>query len=265
MTTNITLAAAVMRVAAVSRPEACRLVRSGTVLLNGRACRNPGLRNVTPSCTVAVGRAGAAPVPPAVWIAFHKPAGLCVTAPGNRNGEPSVYDALGHPDGNLRAVGRLDRETTGLLLFTTDGRSAARLCCPQSRCRKVYRCRLEKPPSVADVASLRAGGLRIRDRKAANGVHPVLPAEAWVCCDEPRLAYVVLVEGRHRQVRRAMRGARADRSPPAPPLAGAQDVGGARQPRAGADTARLWGRAARTPAAGSAPPRTPPCHMQPRR
>jgi 23S rRNA pseudouridine2605 synthase len=124
-----------------------------------------------------------------VW-AVNKPAGVVSTArePGKR---PAVVELVDSP-ARLYPVGRLDVDSTGLMLLTNDGELANRLTHPRYEVRKTYRVRLRRPPSDADLRRL-ASGVQLDDG-------PTAPAEVrrlGECEIE-----IVLREGRNRQVRR---------------------------------------------------------------
>ena len=120
----------------------------------------------------------------------HKPAGVVSTArePGAR---PAVVELVDSP-ARLYPVGRLDADSTGLLLLTNDGELANRLTHPRYEVAKAYRTRLARPPSDRDLERLRSG-VELEDG-------PTAPAEVT------RLGKheleLVLREGRNRQVRR---------------------------------------------------------------
>ncbi len=131
----------------------------------------------------------------AVTLALHKPFGVVVTASDER-GRATVYDvvraAIGTVPPGLRYVGRLDRDTTGLLLLTTDGALANRLTHPRYKVEKVYEAIVEGELTEAALTRLRRG-VDLEDG-------PTAPA------DVARLASgvvrIAIHEGRTRQVRR---------------------------------------------------------------
>ena len=130
-----------------------------------------------------------------VTLAMHKPAGVLVTASDER-GRTTVYDILRRATGavppGLRYAGRLDRDTSGLLLLTADGALAHRLTHPRYHVDKVYEATIEGDLTDAALTRLRRG-VDLEDGRTA-------PA------DVVRLASGVIRigihEGRNRQVRR---------------------------------------------------------------
>jgi|SRR5690606_36006277 len=134
--------------------------------------------------------------PPGLLLMLHKPAGYtCSTKDRGR----LVYDllppryALRSP--TLSTVGRLDRETSGLLLLTDDGQLLHRIISPKSRLPKVYDATLAEPLR-GDEARLFASGTLMLDSETA----PLLSAELDVL--SPKQARLTLHEGRYHQARR---------------------------------------------------------------
>jgi 23S rRNA pseudouridine2605 synthase len=120
----------------------------------------------------------------------NKPAGVVSTArePGSRPAVISLVDS----DARLYPVGRLDADSTGLLLLTNDGELANTLTHPRYEVPKAYRVQLSRPPSEADLRRL-ASGVELDDGVTA-------PAEVRRL--GKREIEIVLREGRNRQVRR---------------------------------------------------------------
>ena len=134
--------------------------------------------------------------PPGLLAVLHKPVGVtCSTKDSGR----LVYDLLPPRwkarDPIVSPVGRLDKDTSGLLLFTDDGQLLHRLTSPKHHQPKVYRATLAEALRGTEVALFAAGTLML------EGEHkPLLPAELEVL--GPREARLTLHEGRYHQVRR---------------------------------------------------------------
>jgi len=135
-----------------------------------------------------------------VVLAFHKPRGV-VTTRADPAGRPTVYDALGDVGRWVFPVGRLDRDTSGLLLLTNDHRLGERLTSPDHRVPKTYHARVAGVPDAEALRALREG-LALDDGTLTR------PAQVHVL-GTPRggdrastWLEIVLTEGRNRQVRR---------------------------------------------------------------
>ena len=134
--------------------------------------------------------------PPGLLLMLHKPLGVtCSTKDTGR----LVYDLLPPRyrlrDPLLSTVGRLDRETSGLLLLTDDGQLLHRIIAPKSRLPKVYLATLAQDLRGDEAALFAAGTLMLDGEKTA-----LLPAELDVL--DARRARLTLHEGRYHQVRR---------------------------------------------------------------
>lgn len=134
--------------------------------------------------------------PIGLTLMLHKPLGVtCSTRDVGR----VVYDllperfALRSP--NLSTVGRLDRETSGLLLFTDDGALLHRIISPKARVPKVYEAKLAQDLRGDEGAMFASGTLMLENENT-----PLAPATLEVI--EPRLARLTVIEGRYHQVRR---------------------------------------------------------------
>ena len=134
--------------------------------------------------------------PVGMVLMLHKPLGVTCS---RKDGGRVVYDLLPPRyrvrDPALSTVGRLDRDTSGLLLFTDDGALLHRIISPKSHVAKVYEATLANDLR-GDEAALFASGTLLLESETA----PLLPAELDVL--EPRKARLTLHEGRYHQVRR---------------------------------------------------------------
>ena len=134
--------------------------------------------------------------PPGMLLMLHKPVGYtCSTKDPGR----IIYDLL-PPRYRLRSpllssVGRLDRDTSGLLLFTDDGALLHRISSPKSKLSKVYEATLANDLRGDEVERFASGTLMLESEQT-----PLLPAELEVV--EARQVRLTLHEGRYHQVRR---------------------------------------------------------------
>lgn len=177
-----------------SRREARDWLRAGRVKVAGETADDPGQRVAADAVTV-----DGEPLdhPDGLLLLYHKPAGQVCSHDGREG--PSVYDALPERwrrrNPPVTSIGRLDKETTGLLLLTDASELVHRLTSPRHKVPKVYRAVLEGavPPAAAE-------------RFAAGTL--VLPGEDQPCAPAtlevlgPREARLTLTEGRYHQVRR---------------------------------------------------------------
>ncbi len=171
-----------------SRRGAELIIAKGRVTVGGEVVTDPA-RDVDAGHEVRVDGSLVGTEPREVW-AVNKPAGVVSTAkePGDR---PAVV-SLVRSDARLYPVGRLDADSTGLLLLTNDGELANRLTHPRYEVPKTYRVQLRYPLSDDDLRRL-ARGVELEDGVTS-------PADVRRLGE--REVEMVLREGRNRQVRR---------------------------------------------------------------
>jgi 23S rRNA pseudouridine2605 synthase len=132
----VPLVRALSKLGVLSRRQAIDAVLAGRVTVGGSVVHDPG-RLVSPERDqLAVDRVAAHRSPPRI-LALHKPRGY-VTTRSDPQGRPTVYDLLPPDAAGLRAVGRLDLATSGLLLFTNDTQLAHRLTDPALAVPRTY-------------------------------------------------------------------------------------------------------------------------------
>jgi 23S rRNA pseudouridine2605 synthase len=177
-----------------SRSAAGRLIEQGQVQVNGRVVRNPETPVLTERDQICVnGKIISAAAP--VYSMLNKPRGVVTTA-SDEKGRQTVYSLLPQDRQWLAAVGRLDKASEGLLLFTNDSKWAARITNPATHLDKTYHVQIG---TLADDALLGAltegvteGGDSLKAKRAG-----LLRAGAKNCWLE-----IVLDEGKNRQIRR---------------------------------------------------------------
>jgi 23S rRNA pseudouridine2605 synthase len=173
-----------------SRRAAEKLIAAGRVTVGDERVTDPA-RDVDESSRVAVDGGYVAPETRVVY-ALNKPPGVLSTArdPG---GHTTVVQLV-PSERRLYPVGRLDADSTGLILLTNDGELANRLMHPRYEVPKTYRVRVAKPLSEADLTRLREG-VELDDG-------PTAPAKLRRLA--PTRIEITIREGRNRQVRRML-------------------------------------------------------------
>ena len=177
-----------------SRRAAEEIIRDGRVTVGGTIVTDPAHGVEDEAQDVAVDdRPVGIKDTKSVWL-VHKPAGVVSTAKDTHN-RPTVVDMIDNPGTRLYPVGRLDADTTGLILLTDDGDLANRLTHPRYEVPKTY------------VASVGRGGIPVPERelrRLREGVRlddgMTLPADVRQL--RPGILQITLREGRKRQVKR---------------------------------------------------------------
>lgn len=182
----------------VSRKKAEALVKEGRVTVNGVPRRDVLFKASPSEDRIAIdGKPVARRAPDAVFVVAHKPRGVVTTAedPEGRDTVMDLVSDFAAP--GLFPVGRLDRASTGLLLFTNDHGLADRLLDPRSHVEKTYELKVRGVVTEATLA-------RINSERVRDGADEFEPLRAEVL--ERRTATtrlrVVLREGKNRQLRR---------------------------------------------------------------
>jgi 23S rRNA pseudouridine2605 synthase len=177
------------RAGIASRRRADELIKAGRVLVNGE----PGQLNTAVSSRDVVEVDGRrVRLQALAYVLLHKPAGVVTTA-SDPQGRPTVVELVEHVS-SVVPVGRLDADTTGVLLLTNDGPLAHRLAHPRYGVPKVYEAEVEGTPGPDALAALREG-VDLEDGRTA-------PAEARLVAAS--LVELTLHEGRKHQVKRML-------------------------------------------------------------
>jgi len=178
------------RVGYGSRRTCEELIAEGRVTVNGEVAVL-GRRVKVETDLVAVDRAPVGVLPGLVYYLLNKPAGVVTTA-DDPQGRPSVLELVPATP-RVFSVGRLDRQTEGLLVLTNDGTLAQLLAHPRFGVEKEYLAELRGVPGPGALRSLRQGVL-LDDGETT--------APARVAAVSPGVIRIVIHEGRNRQVRR---------------------------------------------------------------
>lgn len=179
-----------------SRREAERFLVDGRVRVNGSVVRELGTR-VVPGRDAVELDGVAVEIPEARWAAFHKPPGVLTTR-SDPHGSRTIYDVLPREFGELKYVGRLDRETEGLLLLSNDGDTIHALLHPSREVEREYLATVVRVPSEEALRRLRSG-VELDDGPARAKRAELVGREGR----DGRLS-LVLTEGRKREVRRLL-------------------------------------------------------------
>jgi 23S rRNA pseudouridine2605 synthase len=174
-----------------SRRAAEELIRAGRVRVGEEVVLNPARDVGDDSAVTLDGRPLAGPEPRVVY-ALHKPLGVVSTA-RDPHGRPTVVELVPSPGVRLYPVGRLDADSSGLLLLTNDGELANRLTHPRHGVPKTYRARLGGGPVGERALNALRRGVELEDG-------PTAPAR--VRRVRGNVIELTLAEGRNRQVRR---------------------------------------------------------------
>ncbi len=189
---QISLPRALSKLGVASRSLACRMIESGLVSVNGRKVRSTEVWVDPRSDRIAVeGRDVKAPA--RLYLMFNKPAGT-VTTRSDERGRKTIYDVIPAVYRHLFPVGRLDKETTGLLLLTNDTEFGEKVTSPEHALPKRYTVSLNKPLTERDRTVLES------PMTLDDGTR-LLPARVETT-DDPRDVVITIVEGKNRQIRK---------------------------------------------------------------
>jgi 16S rRNA pseudouridine516 synthase len=181
-----------------SRREVQQMTRAGLVTLDGIVIEDSDQRIAVTRDLSGRMRIGGKPLdpPPGLTLMLHKPLGVTCS---HKEAGPLVYDLLPprwrRRDPPLSTIGRLDKETSGLLLLTDDGTLLHRIISPRANVSKRYHVTLARPLR-GDEAEVFASGTLLLEGEDK----PLLPVQMETLSSTS--AYVTLTEGRYHQVRR---------------------------------------------------------------
>ena len=198
-TRRIGLARVLSKRGLCSRTQACGWIHAGRVQVDGRVVRDPEFPTIAGRHRIVVDGRGIDETPAhVIHVMLNKSRGL-VTTLSDEQGRDTVYRCFDGADlGFIAPVGRLDKASEGLLLFTNDPEWAARITSPESGPDKTYHVQVDCIPDAAMLASMQAGVACEGEILRAKSVQLLRAGEknAWL--------EVVLDEGRNRQIRRLL-------------------------------------------------------------
>jgi len=190
------IAKAMARAGLCSRREAERWIADGRVNVNGRVLATPAFEVSAKDKVLVDGRPLPGKEPPRLWR-YHKPKGL-VTTHSDPQGRPTVFEKLPPELPRVISVGRLDFNTEGLLLLTTDGALARHLELPANAWVRRYRVRARGRVTPADLERLKEGveveGVQYGAVEAT--IDSVQGANMWLS--------IAIREGKNREVRKIL-------------------------------------------------------------
>lgn len=175
-----------------TRSQVKVMLKAGRITVNDRVVKDGSLKLDEQTARVCLDGQEQAVVGQLV-VMLNKPAGYITATKDDK--DPTVMDLLPAQYKSLKPVGRLDKETEGLLLFTNDGDLLHRLISPKKEVAKVYYARHEGTAQAADVTSFR-DGLTLKDGTQCLPavLEPIGPGESLI----------TVWEGKYHQVRRMM-------------------------------------------------------------
>ncbi|WP_232522626.1 pseudouridine synthase [Chitinibacter sp. GC72] len=195
---KVSLARALSKLGVCSRTEGEKLVRSGAVAVNGQPCSDAEQRiNIERDQLSVNGQPVLAPQ--FVYLMLNKPRGL-ITSASDEKGRETVFSCFANAKlPHLGPVGRLDKASEGLLLFSNDTRWAARLTDPASHLDKIYHVQIDQQPGEALLTAMQRGvtsddGTRLAAKKVS--ILRSGDKNAWL--------EITLDEGKNRHIRRLL-------------------------------------------------------------
>jgi 16S rRNA pseudouridine516 synthase len=177
----------------LSRQQVQRAVRAGNVTVNNNVIRKADQQIDVDDIVKLDGETIEQRKPR--YFMLHKPEGyVCANSDGNY---PVVLDLLDEDWlDSLQIVGRLDLDTTGLVLLTDDGQWNHRMTAPSRHCSKCYRVKLQMPLSAIAAEQLRGGVLLDNEKK------PTQPAQLECVAEQENIWLLTIHEGKYHQVKR---------------------------------------------------------------
>ncbi|MCL2085830.1 rRNA pseudouridine synthase [Candidatus Saccharibacteria bacterium] len=176
----------------ISRREADELIEKGAVLVNGEVARIG--QRTTPKDIIIVKGQKIEPKSNFTYVMLNKPVGY-VSSRAKQDAAPTLYELLPENYKSLKTVGRLDKESSGLILLTDDGDFALQMTHPKFSKVKIYDVELETPLEPLHQQMMADFGVNLSDGVSKIGLERI--------SDDRKRWRVTLREGRNRQIRRS--------------------------------------------------------------
>lgn len=174
-----------------SRREADRLIAAGEVKLNGKVITEMGVKVDPEKDKVELSKKAHAEREKLVYIALNKPMGYTCTVKRTETDPQIVTDLVRIPE-RIYPVGRLDKDTTGLIILTNDGTLTYALTHPSSECEKEYEVTLQGAITRGSIERLESGVKLWGERTLPTRIRKI----------STRIIRIILREGKNRQIRR---------------------------------------------------------------
>ena len=175
----------------LTRSQAGKVIRQGLVTVDQQLCKQPATQVKATQQIELDGEL--LQIIGLRYFVMHKPAGyVCSTDDPDHN---TIFALMDEPmQSRLHTVGRLDLDTTGLLLITDDGQWSHQISSPKHECAKTYRAWLADPVDASAIALFEAGVMLNGEK------HPTKPAQLEIVT--PQECLLTIHEGRYHQVKR---------------------------------------------------------------
>lgn len=175
----------------ISRKDAIRLIKNGQICVDGKVIKS-GDEKIDNTQNRVFYDGQEISFVPEHYIMLNKPKGLICSTDFDETTVLSLFDKSYHDKG-LFPCGRLDKDTTGLLIMTTDGELAHRLLSPKKHAEKTYFVICDKPFTKEDIILMK-DGIMMDGKKTKPAILEIL--------DNPNQAYITLTEGKFHEIKR---------------------------------------------------------------
>ncbi|MCL2039573.1 MAG: rRNA pseudouridine synthase [Bacteroidetes bacterium] len=180
-----------------SRRKADELIQNGEVKVNKKIVTELGTKIFTDDNVVVSGKTIYV-THKHIYILLNKPKN-CITSTSDEKGRKTVMDIVKMHD-RVFPVGRLDRNTTGVLLFTNDGELANVLMHPKYKIKRIYNAKLDKVLTSTDAQKI-ANGIDIGDNIVTS------PCDVFIDPENKHKATITLTEGKNHEIRKMFEAA----------------------------------------------------------